>query len=414
MKTKTQLVTKHQLVERRPPVPRPWWTKTSAAAIALVVTVTTALAVVPPPDGGYANFNTAEGEDALFNLTTGYNNVAVGYNALYNDTTGAANTALGREALFINSIGASNTALGYSALHNNTVGGNTAVGSTALTSNSTGTLNTGSGYQVLHRNTSGSYNSGYGFRALYENESGSYNAAFGNSALYHNTGSNNTALGWQAGYNITTGSNNIEIGDPGLNTDTGTIRIGTQGTQTATYIAGIAGTPLAGMTVSINAVGQLGIKPSSQRYKDQVESMDQMSEALLSLRPVCFRYKKEIDPKQAREFGLLAEEVDKINPDLVVQDDKGKPFTVRYEAVNAMLLNEFLKEHRKVEEQGATIAQLKATLAEQQKDSAKIAQRQEQEIAELDKSLRKYISQLQKVSEQLATIQPSARFVSNK
>jgi hypothetical protein len=158
-------------------------------------------------------------------------------------------------------------------------------------------------------------------------------------------------VGANAGINLSTGNNNIDIGNQGVGGESNTIRIGTSETQTATFVAGIRGVPITGGTaIGVNAGGQLGVKPSSVRYKEAIQPMDKASEAILALKPVTFRYKKELDPKAAPQFGLVAEEVAKVNPDLVVVDDQGKPFTVRYEEVNAMLLNEFLKEHRKVEE----------------------------------------------------------------
>src|SRR5882724_4642738 len=146
----------------------------------------------------------------------------------------------------------------------------------------------------------------------------------------------------------------------------GIIRIGTTGTQTATFIAGIRGVPISGGTeVGVNASGQLGVRASSARYKDAIKPMDKASEAILRLKPVTFRYKHELDAKGIPQFGLVAEDVEKVNPELVARDDQGKPFTVRYEAVNAMLLNEFLKEHRKVEQQRKDF---EAALAQQQKE----------------------------------------------
>src|SRR5205823_5223281 len=130
-----------------------------------------------------------------------------------------------------------------------------------------------------------------------------------------------------------------------------TIRIGTVGTRPRTFMAGIAGAVVNGRRVMINGNGRLGTAPCSARYKDEIKPMDAASEVILALKPVTFRYKKEIDADRARQFGLIAEDVEKVNPDLVTRDADGKAFTVRYEAVNAMLLNEFLKEHRKVEQQ---------------------------------------------------------------
>ena len=354
-----------------------------------------AQAVTPAPDGGYPRNNTAEGTNALNSLTTGGNNTANGFGALFNNTTGNANTATGLQALFSNTMGLYNTAYGANALLNNTTANantaegtnalfsnttgsnNTATGFEALFSNTTGNANTATGFETLVSNTIGSQNTATGWKALFSNTDGSGNTAAGLQALLSNTsgddntaiglealssntiGSNNIALGTSAGSNLTAGDNNIDIGNSGVAGDGNTIRIGIAGTQSATYIAGISGaTASGGAAVFVNSDGQLGTATSSRRFKQEIKPMDKASEAILALRPVTFRYKQEIDPKGIPQFGLVAEEVEQVNPDLVVRDAEGKVYTVRYEAVNAMLLNEFLKEHRKVEEQQATIAQL--------------------------------------------------------
>ena len=187
--------------------------------------------------------------------------------------------------------------------------------------------------------------------------------AEGFEALANNTsGSSNIALGSNAGINLTTGSNNIDIGAPGVAAEANTIRIGKSGTQKKTFIAGIRGVTVAsGVGVIVGTTGQLGTVVSSARFKEAIKPMDKASEAILALKPVTFRYKEELDPDGIPQFGLVAEEVEKVNPDLVVRDEDGKVMTVRYEAVNAMLLNEFLKEHRNVAEQQSTIAELKTT-----------------------------------------------------
>ena len=161
---------------------------------------------------------------------------------------------------------------------------------------------------------------------------------------------------------LTTGDNNIDIGNSGIPDEANTIRVGTQGTQTKTFIAGVSGAGVSGMAVKVNAAGQLGTAPSSARFKEAIKPIDKASETILALKPVSFRYKKEIDPERTPQFGLVAEEVDKVNPDLVARDAQGKPYTVRYDQVNAMLLNEFLKEHRKVEEMQKRIEALTAGL----------------------------------------------------
>ena len=189
-----------------------------------------------------------------------------------------------------------------------------------------------------------------GINTLFSNTSGNSNTAYGAFALNGNTGSANIALGFRAGGNLTTGNFNIDIGNPGVAGESNTIRIGGQGTQTSTFIAGIFGANVAGSTVVVNSNGQLGVSASSQRFKKAIEPMDKASEAILALKPVTFQYKT--DTTNTPQFGLIAEQVAEVNPDLVVRDQKGEIYTVRYDAVNAMLLNEFLKEHRAfVEEQ---------------------------------------------------------------
>ena len=181
-------------------------------------------------------------------------------------------------------------------------------------------------------------------------------------ALSNTTGAGNIALGYSAPVHLTTGSNNIDIGNAGLAGESGHIRIGVTGVQTKTFIAGISGASVLVTPVVVNANGRLGVRPSSQRFKDEIQPMDKASEAILALKPVTFRYKKELDPEGIPQFGLVAEQVEKVNPDLVARDEQGKPYTVRYEAVNAMLLNEFLKEHAKPKEQ-RTVEKLKKQVA---------------------------------------------------
>jgi trimeric autotransporter adhesin len=316
-----------------------------------------------------ASNNTAMGTLALYANSTGNDNTATGLQALHTNTTGNGNTANGSQALFSNTTGNDNTANGFQALYANTIGfDNTASGAGALQSNTTGIENVANGHQALFTNTTGSNNTANGAGALYYNTTADNNTAYGYQTLLSNTtGSSNVALGFNAGMNLTTGSNNIDIGNVGVASDANTIRIGTQGTQTATFIAGIRGVPISGgMPIGVNSSGQLGVKPSSARYKEAIQPMDKASEAILALRAVTFRYKKEIDPDRTPEFGLVAEEVEKVDPDLVARDDQGKPFTVRYDAVNAMLLNEFLKEHRTVQALKSAAAKQEATIALQQ------------------------------------------------
>jgi hypothetical protein len=220
------------------------------------------------------------------------------------------------------------------------------------------------------------------------NTSGNFNTAVGVNALFNATGFNNVAIGHQAGINVTTGSNNIDIGAFGRSGDSQTIRIGRLDLQNSTFIAGIFGAPMSGSVVVVNSSGKLGVVPSSARFKDNIEPMGKASEMILQLKPVTFCYKEQIDPDRIPQFGLVAEEVEKVNPDLVVRDNDGKPFSVRYDAVNAMLLNEFLKEHKKVEQLEGTIASLAATVKEQ-------------------------AAQIQKVSAQLELDKPAPQIVLN-
>ena len=313
--------------------------------------------------------NTANGYEALYSNTTGGDNTATGLTALYSNPTGIENTANGYDALYCNTSGRDNTATGIFALLANITGdGNTANGVEALRENTSGDDNTANGFEALRSNTTGVDNSANGNNALYSNTTGNSNTANGNAALYSNTtGSGNIALGVSAGSSLSTGDHNIDIGNPGVAGESNTIRIGRQGTQTTTYIAGIAGTGVSGRAVKINAAGQLGTPPSARRFKEEIKPMDKVSEAILALRPICFRYKKKIDPDRTPQFGLVAEEVEKVDPDLVARDAKGRIYTVRYDAVNAMLLNEFLKEHKKVQELKTTVARFESRFAQQEK-----------------------------------------------
>ena len=303
-------------------------------AIGFLALCQVAQAVTPAPDGGYSGGNTAEGQNALLSLTTGTYNTAVGLFSLRSNTDGQFNTAIGAGALLVN-----------------TADNNTATGAGALLSDTTGEQNTANGAFALFNNT------------------GPSNTAIGNVALFNNTtGSFNVALGAGAGANATTGSNNVYVG---------TGMEGVFGESNACYIASIFGqTSANGIPVLVNSNNKLGTTTSSKRFKREIEPMDKASEAVFSLKPVTFRYKKEIDPYGTSQFGLVAEDVETVNPDLVVRDKDGKPYSVRYEQINAMLLNEFLKEHRKVEEQGAFIAkqqkQIEALTAGLQKVSDRL------------------------------------------
>jgi hypothetical protein len=350
-----------------------------------------AQAVTPAPDGGYPGGNTAEGTQALFSLTAGVWNTALGFQALYHNTGGYSNTATGLRALFNNTTGIQNTANGVLALAGNT----------------TGRYNTADGYQSLYRNADGDSNTAIGYRALYNNigqtdilaNFGSYNTAIGSSALYNNTsGSYNIALGYQAGFNLTTGYYNIDIGNAGIAGESSTIRIGTAGNQVRTFIAGIRGvtTGMANaVPVVIDSAGQLGTMSSSRHFKTDIKPMAESSEAILALKPVTFHYKS--DATKTPQFGLIAEEVAQVDPNLVVRDADGEIYTVRYDAINAMLLNEFQKEHCKVEE---IETEFHTTIAQQ-----------EREIQGLTARLDEQASQIQKVSSQLELKQPATQTV---
>ena len=368
-----------------------------------------AFGVTPAPDGGYPGSNTAEGDNALFSLTSGLDNTALGFDSLFSNTAGNFNTAVGFDALFHNTTGLENTATGVNALIGNTTGSsNTANGVNTLLFNTTGFQNAATGVEALFRNTTGFHNTADGFQALFSNTIGNHNTAAGDNALVHNTigifntaigahaldnnvtGSSNAALGFQAGFNIT-GSGNVCIGE---NIE------GLAGENNVTRIGNIGSTAQAnGIFVTVGAGGKLGFQGSSRRYKDDIKPMDKVSEELFALKPVSFRYKQEIDPARSLDFGLIAEDVATVNPDLVARDDEGKIVTVRYQAVNAMLLNEFLKEHRKVQEQEATITQLK-------KELRATASHQQEQIEALTAGL-------QKVSAQLEASKPAPQVVNN-
>ena len=377
-----------------------------------------AQAVVPPPDGGYPNFNTAEGQNALFRLTTGAANTAVGWFSLwgnvegsFNTATGAGallfstsdqNTAFGAAALLFNTTGINNTAVGAAALSHNTIAEkNTATGAFALLNNTTGARNTAVGADALSDNTMGNNNTSVGSFALSDNLLGNDNTAVGSFALSNTTAGNNTAIGEGALLSTTTGNHNTALGhSAGIQQTIGSNNVyiganmqGVAGESNACYIGSIFGQiSIGGTAVSVNSSNKLGTIVSSQRFKEDIKPMDKVSEVLFALKPVAFRYKKEIDPKGTPQLGLVAEEVEKVNPDFVVRDQEGKPYSVRYDQVNAMLLNEFLKEHRKVEN-------LEATVAQQHKDF-------EAAVAELK-------GQIQKVSAQLELSKSAPQTVLN-
>jgi hypothetical protein len=346
--------------------------------------------------------NTATGDAALFSNTTGLNNTATGFAALNQNTTGNFNTANGYGALGFNTTGGGNTADGFFALDANIDGGNnTAIGDSALYFNF-GSQNTATGAGALFNNTTGGDNTATGFQAL-ANTVGEKNTAVGSLALFNTTitgGTGNIALGYNAGSNLTSGSNNIYLGSLGVATESTTIRIGESGVHDRAFIRGIRGVTTGvnnAVPVLIDGAGQLGTTSSSRRYKKDIKAMDQASKAILSLKPVTFHYKS--DTKDTPQFGLIAEEVAEVNPDLVVRDENGEIYTVRYDQVNAMLLNEFLKEHKTVQEQGATIAELK-------KDFRAT-------VAQLTARLEEQAAQIQKVSAHLEMKKPAPQMAAN-
>jgi hypothetical protein len=343
-------------------------------ALVCFALVQSAQAVSPPPDGGYPGGNTAEGQNALLSRTTGGFNTAVGWFSLRSDTVGAFNTAIGAGTLLAN-----------------TADQNTATGAGALLSNTTGSSNTADGAFALFSNTTGQFNTANGGAALQSNTTGNGNTANGAFALLNNTtGSGNTALGGGAGSSITTANNVICIGGEvgGANVDN-TCFIGN--------IRGVTTQNADAIPVLIDSAGQLGTVVSSERFKKDISNMEKASEAILSLRPVTFHYKT--DKTNRPEFGLIAEEVAEVNPNLVVRDKDGKIYTVRYDAVNAMLLNEFLKEHKTVQEQGATITQQRKAF--------------EMAIAQQQKEIEALTAGLQKVSAQLEASEAVPQVVNN-
>jgi hypothetical protein len=356
-------------------------------------------AVSPPPDGGYGGNNTAEGTDALFNLTTGVWNSAVGYRALYRDTTGSRNTALGFQALY-NTNGPFNV----SGLDN------VAVGPNALFNNTTGSANIAIGSFALYHNTTGSGNIAIGDRAL-RDFTGTGATAIGDS-FYSDPNSVDIGRRRSCETDISPTASihayDIFIGEPpsplqsapdncnnnGLSGSL-SVHIVVDEFAGAVFVGGVNNHPIVGSPVAIDADGKLGVQASSAHFKTHIEPIGKASEAILALQPVAFRYKQEIDPKGAPQFGLVAEEVEKVSPDLVSRDANGNPYTVRYDQVNAMLLNEFLKEHRRAEK-------LEANAAEQQN-----------EIKALARLVKDQASRIEKVTAQLETNRVAPQVVGN-
>ena len=352
--------------------------------------------------------NTAVGEEALVS-NTGGNNTATGFRALFTNTSASNNTAVGAEALLSNNVG-NNSAVGAFALSSNSTGQfNNSFGANSLSFNTDGTSNNALSESALFNNINASANTAIGDVALGNNDSsgaglGAANTAVGAGALFSNVdGASNNAIGFTALSNNTTGDGNIAIGDSAgenVTTADNVICIGASvagaNVSNSCYIGSIFGQTSSGGTAAfINPDGKLGTATSSRRFKEEIKPMERASEVLFALKPVTFRYKKEIDPQGIYQFGLVAEDVEAVNPELVVRDKEGKVNTVRYEAVNAMLLNEFLKEHRKNEQQEKTIAELKSGMTA------------------LAATVKEQAAKIQKVNAQLETSKPAPQVVAN-
>jgi Chaperone of endosialidase len=393
------------------------------------------------------NYNTATGAAALLSNINGHRNTADGVNALRLNTSGTSNTAVGTNALYANTSGLSNTAIGDSALFANNAIGNTALGREALRGNTAGLLNTAVGLTALSQNGGGSYNTAVGANALaynstgaiaadnntavgdfalWLNTSGSANSALGHRALVNNdTGDNNVATGTVALYNNRSGGANTAVGagalysnDSGVaNTAVGVLAgsaittadrvicigngVGGANVSDSCYIGNIWNQSGGSQAVYVNSDGKLGFQVSSRRFKDEVKPMDELSEAIYRLKPVSFRYKTEIEPSRPLGFGLIAEDVEEVSPDLVMCDADGKPGSVRYDAVNAMLLNEFLKEHEKAERQTRKIDEQQATIAQLKKDFRMVSKQQQKEIQALTEQLKEQAARIEKVNAQV-------------
>jgi len=376
-----------------------------------------------PDPGPLAVSNTADGQLALASLTTGIYNAAFGTYSLLSLTDGKFCTGVGGATLLLNTAD-ENTAVGAGALLSNSDGpNNTAIGAFALFNNtdingSFGSDNTAVGDRALFNNTTGFFNTATGSGALEDNDTGGGNTAIGYFALHNiTTGGGNIAIGVGAGTNLSTGNDNIYIGNAGAFSESNTTRIGIAKTTQNTFIDGIHGAtidPATALIVGVDGFGKLGTTASSQRFKDDIKPMDKASEAILALKPVTFHYKS--DAKATPCFGLIAEEVEKVSPDLVVYDTDGKPYSVRYDQVNAMLLNEFLKEHkafvdeqRKVREQEATVTMLESKVAKQE---TTIAQ-QQTEMRTVMARLNEQAEQIQNVSAQVEMSKPAPKVVAN-
>jgi len=389
-------------------------------ALACFALLPSAQAFTTDPDETFPNFNTAAGLEALL-FTTGASNTAYGARALRANTTGSSNLGLGGFALINNLDGVSNTAVGNNAMFSNQHGDNNmALGQGALATNVSGDNNVAMGARALNQNTA-SGNVGVGFQALASSTLPGVNTFGGNVAIgfqaltnttgSSSTGDSNTAVGDRAMLNNISGFENTAIGKLAGSNLTGNGNVclgqgvvGVAGESAKTRIKNVSNTAQANsIFVTIGPGGLLGFQVSSRRFKDDIKPMDKASETLFALKPVSFHYKQEADPARSLDFGLIAEDVADVNPDLVARDEHGKIVTVRYQAVYAMMLNEFLKEHKKVEAQQASIAELKSTVALQQK-----------EMHVLTAQLKEQAAQIQKVSAQVEVNKPGPRTVSNK
>ncbi len=316
-------------------------------------------------------YNTGVGHEALRSSTVSARNTAVGFQAMRANATGVKNVAVGTGAMASNLHGYRNVAVGYYAMASSPDGSwNTAIGENTLVFNTVGFQNTAVGAKAMRQNTVGYMNTAQGYRALQYNTTGDHNTAIGHQALRNNsTGNNNIAVGNLAGYELNGGySNNIVIGHQGTGSDLNTMRIGTAGTHTRAFIAGIRGVTTGvadAIPVLVDSAGQLGTVSSSRRFKKEIADMGDRTERLLELRPVVFRYKQEQTLESGElplEYGLIAEEVAEIFPDLVVYDEEGEPFTVRYHILSSMLLNELKKMNERLEAQSERLHGLEERL----------------------------------------------------
>jgi hypothetical protein len=355
----------------------------TVAGLALLLNITPSWGGTINPTASDTNDNTAGGTGALFSVVSGisggFRNTAFGFQALLNTTTGSDNSACGSGALVFNSTGFDNTASGSQALGGNTTGNsntatgrsallfndtgfdNTAGGAAALLNNIAGNNNTASGVNALFSNTTGNLNTATGFQALEDNVAGANNTAVGAKALKKSTGTKNIGIGYQAGVSLVNGNNNIYIGNQGNGDEFQTIRIGTA--QAQTFIAGIGGATVSDAAVMIDtATGQLGIGTSSARYKQDITPMGTRSEKVLDLRPVTFAYKD--DARGVTHYGLIAEEVAAVYPDLVTRTASGEVQTVKYQELIPMLLNELQREHQEVAGLRKELAELRALVGQ--------------------------------------------------